>query len=323
MAIGSTTSEGSHTTELRKLISMMEEVFGQKSANIDQQAPSSPATSSRPGPTPTRSRTDLGFRAGVSVRRGRCGGSPSGISPSAKPGRSVMTQALHGHRRSRFHRFARDRCTARPGLRVVGVRQLLAPAVTRSNLEGSGRTTGAGEDRLRVVRPASVTDPAPFSEAVDGVDGVRPPGRGAVGGAQRRGAGRAATSTTSRARSTCSTWRADARGCGWSTPGSSSAYGDIVGLRSLKHEELREAAVALRREQAGRVSCTPGRSAVELYGSTIVVTRFFNVYGPRQVPDSPYSGVVAAFCFALLKANGSAAAGRRRRRPDARFHVRR
>ena len=32
----------------------------------------------------------------------------------------------------------------------------------------------------------------------------------------------------------------------------------------------------------------------------MVVTRFFNVFGPRQVPNSPYSGVIAAFCFALL-----------------------
>ena len=30
------------------------------------------------------------------------------------------------------------------------------------------------------------------------------------------------------------------------------------------------------------------------------MTRFFNVFGPRQPADSPYSGVVAAFCHALL-----------------------
>jgi UDP-N-acetylglucosamine/UDP-N-acetyl-alpha-D-glucosaminouronate 4-epimerase len=38
-----------------------------------------------------------------------------------------------------------------------------------------------------------------------------------------------------------------------------------------------------------------------VYGLPVVVTRFFNVFGPRQVPDSPYSGVVAAFCFALIR----------------------
>ena len=33
----------------------------------------------------------------------------------------------------------------------------------------------------------------------------------------------------------------------------------------------------------------------------MVITRFFNVFGPRQEPDSPYSGVVAAFCLALIR----------------------
>ena len=49
---------------------------------------------------------------------------------------------------------------------------------------------------------------------------------------------------------------------------------------------------------AGELYC---RTFGEVYGQTLVVTRFFNVFGPRQVPDSPYSGVVAAFCFALLR----------------------
>jgi UDP-glucose 4-epimerase len=38
-----------------------------------------------------------------------------------------------------------------------------------------------------------------------------------------------------------------------------------------------------------------------VYDLPVMVTRFFNVYGPRQVPNSPYSGVVAAFCFALMR----------------------
>ena len=32
----------------------------------------------------------------------------------------------------------------------------------------------------------------------------------------------------------------------------------------------------------------------------VVVTRFFNVFGPRQPADSPYSGVIAAFCRGLI-----------------------
>jgi UDP-glucose 4-epimerase len=35
----------------------------------------------------------------------------------------------------------------------------------------------------------------------------------------------------------------------------------------------------------------------------VVVTRFFNVFGPRQPADSPYSGVIAAFCRNLILGN--------------------
>jgi len=81
--------------------------------------------------------------------------------------------------------------------------------------------------------------------------------------------------------------------------GSSSAYGDNDAL--AKHESLREDPQSpyAATKVAGEVYC---RSFAKVYGLPVVITRFFNVFGPRQVPDSPYSGVVAAFCFALLKA---------------------
>jgi nucleoside-diphosphate-sugar epimerase len=37
-----------------------------------------------------------------------------------------------------------------------------------------------------------------------------------------------------------------------------------------------------------------------LYGLPIVTLRYFNVFGPRQDDDSPYAGVVARFCKAIL-----------------------
>lgn len=37
------------------------------------------------------------------------------------------------------------------------------------------------------------------------------------------------------------------------------------------------------------------------YGLGVVCLRFFNVYGPRQDPNSPYSGVIAAFLAALVQ----------------------
>ena len=36
-----------------------------------------------------------------------------------------------------------------------------------------------------------------------------------------------------------------------------------------------------------------------LYGLPVVVTRYFNVFGPRQQPNSPYSGVISLFIKAL------------------------
>ena len=39
----------------------------------------------------------------------------------------------------------------------------------------------------------------------------------------------------------------------------------------------------------------------ELYGLATVSLRYFNVFGPRQSFDSPYSGVIARFCAAMLR----------------------
>lgn len=80
--------------------------------------------------------------------------------------------------------------------------------------------------------------------------------------------------------------------------GSSSCYGDqAVGSVS---ESLRESPLSpyASAKLATELNC---RAFANVYDMPIVVTRFFNVYGPRQVPDSPYSGVIAAFCFALLQ----------------------
>jgi UDP-glucose 4-epimerase len=39
-----------------------------------------------------------------------------------------------------------------------------------------------------------------------------------------------------------------------------------------------------------------------VYGLENVSLRYFNIFGPRQDPDSPYSGVLAKFCTAFLEA---------------------
>ncbi|MFN7671268.1 MAG: NAD-dependent epimerase/dehydratase family protein [Planctomycetota bacterium] len=79
--------------------------------------------------------------------------------------------------------------------------------------------------------------------------------------------------------------------------GSSSAYGDQQA--PSKREDLREDPLSpyAAAKLAGELYC---RAFARVYGLQVVVTRFFNVFGPRQPADSPYSGVIAAFCRALL-----------------------
>jgi nucleoside-diphosphate-sugar epimerase len=43
------------------------------------------------------------------------------------------------------------------------------------------------------------------------------------------------------------------------------------------------------------------RSYWQVYGLETVCLRYFNIFGPRQVPDSPYSGVMAKFTLMMLQ----------------------
>ena len=80
--------------------------------------------------------------------------------------------------------------------------------------------------------------------------------------------------------------------------GSSSAYGDTPTLP--KHEAMPttpQSPYALQKiigEQYLQLF-------TRLYGLETVTIRYFNVFGPRQDPSSPYSGVIAVFANALLK----------------------
>jgi nucleoside-diphosphate-sugar epimerase len=80
--------------------------------------------------------------------------------------------------------------------------------------------------------------------------------------------------------------------------GSSSAYGDTPTLP--KHEEMPTSPLspyALQKvigEQYLQMFTT-------LYGLETVSIRYFNVFGPRQDPTSPYSGVISVFATALIE----------------------
>ena len=57
-----------------------------------------------------------------------------------------------------------------------------------------------------------------------------------------------------------------------------------------------------------------------LYGLDTVTMRYFNVFGPRQDPSSPYSGVIALFMTRLLagaRRSSPATASRRATSPTS------
>jgi nucleoside-diphosphate-sugar epimerase len=78
--------------------------------------------------------------------------------------------------------------------------------------------------------------------------------------------------------------------------GSSSAYGDTPTLP--KHEEMPPSPLSPYALQK-LVGEQYGQLFARLYGFDAVTTRYFNVFGPRQDPSSPYSGVISVFLSAL------------------------
>ena len=80
--------------------------------------------------------------------------------------------------------------------------------------------------------------------------------------------------------------------------GSSSAYGNTPTLP--KREEMPDSPLspyALQKVMGEQYL----RMFTQLYGLETVSTRYFNVFGPRQDPSSPYSGVISVFATALLE----------------------
>src|SRR5688500_8935707 len=80
--------------------------------------------------------------------------------------------------------------------------------------------------------------------------------------------------------------------------GSSSAYGNTPTLP--KHEEMPAnplSPYALQKVIGEQYL----QMFTKLYGLETVSIRYFNVFGPRQDPTSPYSGVISVFATALLE----------------------
>src|SRR5262249_29160068 len=80
--------------------------------------------------------------------------------------------------------------------------------------------------------------------------------------------------------------------------GSSSAYGDTPVLPKREDMAPNPLSPYALQKLVGEQYC---RMFTQLYGLETVTTRYFNVFGPRQDPGSPYSGVISLFSTALLE----------------------
>jgi UDP-N-acetylglucosamine/UDP-N-acetyl-alpha-D-glucosaminouronate 4-epimerase len=79
--------------------------------------------------------------------------------------------------------------------------------------------------------------------------------------------------------------------------GSSSAYGNTPTLPKREDMPPNPLSPYALQKLVGEQYC---QMFTELYGFETVTIRYFNVFGPRQDPGSPYSGVISLFSTALL-----------------------
>jgi nucleoside-diphosphate-sugar epimerase len=79
---------------------------------------------------------------------------------------------------------------------------------------------------------------------------------------------------------------------------SSSAYGDTEVLPKVESMSPNPKSPYAAQKLMGEYYCSVFSSS---YGLDATSLRFFNVYGPRQDPGSPYSGVISVFMTCLLQ----------------------
>jgi len=79
---------------------------------------------------------------------------------------------------------------------------------------------------------------------------------------------------------------------------SSSAYGNQPGFPRVETMVPMPIAPYPVQKLAGELYM---KSYWQVYGIETVCLRYFNIFGPRQVPDSPYSGVMAKFTLQMMR----------------------
>lgn len=79
---------------------------------------------------------------------------------------------------------------------------------------------------------------------------------------------------------------------------SSSAYGNQPGFPRVETMAPQPIAPYPVQKLAGELYM---QSYARVYGMETVCLRYFNIFGPRQVPDSPYSGIMAKFILQMMQ----------------------
>lgn len=82
--------------------------------------------------------------------------------------------------------------------------------------------------------------------------------------------------------------------------GSSSSYGNITVLPRSENLPSQPASPYALTKYVGECYC---RIFTEIYGLETVALRYFNIFGPRQIPHSPYAAVIPRFISAGLNGN--------------------
>jgi nucleoside-diphosphate-sugar epimerase len=79
---------------------------------------------------------------------------------------------------------------------------------------------------------------------------------------------------------------------------SSAAYGETPALPKVETMQPQPISPYGVTKYVGELY---GQAFLRCYGLETVSLRYFNIFGPRQDPSSPYSGVLAKFCTAFLE----------------------
>jgi nucleoside-diphosphate-sugar epimerase len=166
----------------------------------------------------------------------------------------------------------------------------------RANLEAvrAACTVGDGDPRLTVIE-GDIRDPRTCADAVRGVDYVLH--QAALASVPRSIADPVGTSAVNVTGTLNMLWAAkEARVKRFVFASSSSVYGDtpvLPKVESLPTNPLSPYAVS---KLAGEQFC---KVFYRAYGLPTVGLRYFNVYGPRQDPESQYAAVIPRFVAAL------------------------